>query len=218
MLNKTAANQTIQSVKYGYLYNYYVLANPSSIANTGWKAPAASDFEILIAYLAANSAYKVRETGTTYWSTNDGLNSVGFKAKGAGNRNFGTFIYLTTTTRYRTTSAGFGGAFTSYKITTVDADILVDFREEIDADGWSIRLLKESTELTDGQTGLYVSNDGKRYRTICINNQEWLADNLCETKYRDGTEIPTVTDESTWAALVTGAKCAYNNDESNVYT
>ena len=80
----------------------------------------------------------------------------------------------------------------------------------------SIRLIKDSTTLTHGQTGTYTGNDGKVYRTICIGTQEWLADNLCETLYRDGSPIPEVTDNATWAALTTGALCAYNNDWNNV--
>ena len=76
--------------------------------------------------------------------------------------------------------------------------------------------MKTTTSLTHGQTGTYTGNDGKIYRTICIGTQEWLADNLCETKYRNGDSIPEVTDDSAWAALTTGAMCAYNNDWSNV--
>lgn len=82
--------------------------------------------------------------------------------------------------------------------------------------GISIRLIKDSTTLSHGQSGTYTGNDGKVYRTICIGTQEWLADNLAETKYRNGDTIPTVTDGTTWIGLTTGAKCAYNNDESNV--
>ena len=82
--------------------------------------------------------------------------------------------------------------------------------------GQTIRLLKTTTTLSDGQSGLYQGNDGKVYRTICINGVEYLAEPLCETKYRGGTEIPTVTDNTTWSGLTTGAKCAYNNDENNV--
>lgn len=61
-----------------------------------------------------------------------------------------------------------------------------------------------------------VGNDGKVYPTVAIGTQVWMAANLAETKYRNGDTIPTVTDNTTWAGLTTGAKCAYNNDESNV--
>ena len=84
--------------------------------------------------------------------------------------------------------------------------------------GMSVRPVKDSTILTHGQSGTYVGNDGKVYRTICIGTQEWLADNLCETLYRDGSPIPEVTDAATWAALTTGARCSYDNDESNAFT
>ena len=69
--------------------------------------------------------------------------------------------------------------------------------------------------LTHGQTATYTGNDGKIYRTICIGTQEWVADNLVETKYRDDTDIPIVTENATWAALATGAMCYYNNDVTN---
>jgi hypothetical protein len=36
-----------------------------------------------------------------------------------------------------------------------------------------------------------------------------------ETKYRDGSLIPEVTDNATWYGLTTGARCSYNNVEAN---
>ncbi len=83
------------------------------------------------------------------------------------------------------------------------------------ATGTSLRPVKESTTLTHGQSGTYTGNDGKVYRTICIGTQEWVADNLCETKYRNGDSIPEVQDNISWAALTTGARCFYNNDPNN---
>ena len=77
--------------------------------------------------------------------------------------------------------------------------------------GLSVRLVKNSTTLSNGQIGSYIGNDGKVYPTICINNQEWLATNLEETKYRDGNLIPNVTDNAEWTTLTTGAYCTYNN-------
>mgnify|MGYP006914138474 FL=1 len=79
----------------------------------------------------------------------------------------------------------------------------------------SLRIVKKSTTLLNGEEGTYTGNDGKAYRTICIGTQEWLADNLCETKYRNGDMIPIVTDNTAWAALTTGAMCYYDNDINN---
>jgi uncharacterized protein (TIGR02145 family) len=60
----------------------------------------------------------------------------------------------------------------------------------------------------------YVSNDGGTTygKEISYLDYEWLPLNLAVTTYRDGTSIPEVTDNATWAALTTGAWCYYNND------
>ena len=46
--------------------------------------------------------------------------------------------------------------------------------------GASIRLVKNSTTLTPGQTGTYIGNDGTTYNTICIGTQEWMSEDLRE--------------------------------------
>jgi len=53
---------------------------------------------------------------------------------------------------------------------------------------------------------------GNVYNTVKIGDQCWLKENLRSTKYNDGTNIPNVTDNSTWANLTTPAYCWYNND------
>jgi hypothetical protein len=88
--------------------------------------------------------------------------------------------------------------------------------EESKKSGLSIRPIKDSTTLSDGETGTYTGNDGKVYRTICIGTQEWVADNLAETKFRNGDDIPIVTDNATWDALETAGMCAYDNDDNNI--
>ena len=107
---------------------------------------------------------------------------------------------------------------TIYNASNVFNDLSPAGPRSLKSYGMSIRLIKDSTTLTHGQKGSYTGNDGKIYRTICIGTQEWLADNLCETLYRDGSPIPEVTDAATWAALTTGARCSYDNDESNAFT
>jgi uncharacterized protein (TIGR02145 family) len=56
--------------------------------------------------------------------------------------------------------------------------------------------------------------DGNTYATIKIGTQEWMAENLRTTKYRDGTPIANVTDPNQWYNLTTGAWAHYNNDNS----
>ncbi|NNG01411.1 MAG: hypothetical protein HKM93_18620 [Desulfobacteraceae bacterium] len=60
--------------------------------------------------------------------------------------------------------------------------------------------------------------DGNVYHTITIGTQVWMVENLGTTKYRDGTSIPNVTDNTTWNNLTTGAYCDYKNTPSNSAT
>jgi uncharacterized protein (TIGR02145 family) len=69
-----------------------------------------------------------------------------------------------------------------------------------------------------GQVGTVDDIDGNTYPTIGIGSQVWMAENLKTTKYSDGTDIPNVSDGSTWASLTTGAYCWYNNDIANKAT
>ncbi|MBU6159398.1 MAG: hypothetical protein KGP35_10285 [Bacteroidetes bacterium] len=57
------------------------------------------------------------------------------------------------------------------------------------------------------------------YPTVTIGTQVWMAENLRTTKYRDGSNIPVVTDNTQWANnFNTGATspmmCWYNNDQA----
>ncbi len=53
-----------------------------------------------------------------------------------------------------------------------------------------------------------------------IGNQVWMSENLKVTRYNDGTAIPLVTDNSTWASSDNNSTtnpmmCYYNNDINN---
>ncbi len=52
---------------------------------------------------------------------------------------------------------------------------------------------------------------GNVYNTVKIGDQCWLKENLRSTKYNDGTNIPNVTDGTTWEGLTTPAYCWYDN-------
>lgn len=206
-------------IKYGLLYNWYAVTDIRKIANTGWHVPTQSELTILQTYLGGwdIAGGKLKEVGLTYWdSPNTGAtNETGFNGRAGGTTDLlGAFG-----------GKGQVGKYVSATEAPPDSCVLMQIAYDNDNtfigqnykyDGFSLRLVKDSTVLSDGQSGTYVGNDGKDYRTICIGTQEWLADNLAETKYRNGDTIPEETDGGVWVALATGALCAYDNDWGNV--
>jgi uncharacterized protein (TIGR02145 family) len=71
-------------------------------------------------------------------------------------------------------------------------------------------------------TNLTVTDaSGNTYPTVTIGTQVWMAENLRTTKYRDGSNIPIVTDNTQWAnnsnngnPLQQPMMCWYNNDQA----
>ncbi|MHC1776856.1 MAG: FISUMP domain-containing protein [Lentimicrobium sp.] len=55
--------------------------------------------------------------------------------------------------------------------------------------------------------------DGNSYTSVILGSQEWMAENLIVTHYRNGEIIPNITGNS-WNSLTSGAYCWYNNDEA----
>lgn len=232
LLNKEMADVpvpvVITGVKYGLLYNWYAATDVRNICAEGWNIPSKTEFTIICDYLAGYeiAGGKLKETGLIYWNTpNSGAtNEVNFNAVGAGRRNqLGTFIeikahnYLHLSTIY----SSYYGMYVrldygSTVVTGIGGDGIA-----VKKMGFSIRPVRPATELEqlqmDGEAcAPYTGNDGKVYTTVKIGTQVWVAANLAETKYRNGDTITEVTDNAAWAALTTGALCAYDNDWSNV--
>jgi len=67
-------------------------------------------------------------------------------------------------------------------------------------------------------TGTMTDIDGNVYQTVKVGDQWWMAENLKVTHYRNGATIPLVTNSDDWPNLSTGARCAYDNDQSEVAT
>jgi uncharacterized protein (TIGR02145 family) len=69
--------------------------------------------------------------------------------------------------------------------------------------------------------GTVTDASGNTYPTVTIGTQVWMAENLRTTKYRDGSNIPVVTDSTQWAnnwnngnPLSQPMMCWYNNDQT----
>ena len=222
-----AGPPTPGSVKYGFMYNWYAANDSRNIANTGWSVPTISNQRTLSTFLGGNgnAGGKLKETGFVHWdSPNTGAtNTSNFNARGGGERDDSTGAFSALkinqsywaqggsgTSGYVSTVTYASGTYTAYNGTT--------FYTKQKQFGIGVRLIKDTTSLTNGQTGTYTGNDGKVYRTICVGTQEWVADNLVETKYRNLDAIPEVTPNATWVGLSTGARCSYDNDPDNANT
>ncbi len=77
-------------------------------------------------------------------------------------------------------------------------------------------LLFKTTDLTVNEI---TDIEGNVYGTIKIGNQVWMAQSLKTGKINDGTTIPLVKDNNTWAKMTTPAYCWYDNndDDQNMY-
>jgi uncharacterized protein (TIGR02145 family) len=81
---------------------------------------------------------------------------------------------------------------------------------------------RSNSQSTNGETGLQAKIvkdiDGNVYNTVTIGTQVWLKENLKTTKYNDGTTIPNITVDTTWATITSGAYCDYLNTSTNSTT
>jgi uncharacterized protein (TIGR02145 family) len=62
--------------------------------------------------------------------------------------------------------------------------------------------------------GSMTDQEGNVYKTIVIGTQEWMAENLNTSVYRNGEAIPTNLDNATWEVTTSGAWAYSNNDAS----
>jgi len=60
--------------------------------------------------------------------------------------------------------------------------------------------------------------DGNVYHTVTIGKATWMVENLKVTHYRNGDEVPIVTDSSELLQQHAGIYCNYNNDTNNAAT
>ncbi len=219
-----APTPTYGAVKYGFLYNWYATDDSRNIANTGWSVPTISNQQTLSTFLGGNNVAggKLKETGLVHWnSPNTGAtNTSNFNARGGGERSdsTGLFSAIKEAAAYWAQGYNAAGGYVS-TLTNITSIYTVyngsSFHSKVKKFGIGVRLIKDTTSLTNGQTGTYTGNDGKVYRTICVGTQEWVADNLVETKYRNLDAIPEVIPNATWVGLSTGARCSYDNNPSN---
>lgn len=225
----------VQDVKYGLLYNWYAASDIREICSAGWHIGNANETKTLAQYIEAGVSEwggtvgkKLKEAGTSHWLHDNGINTFGFNGRGSGQRGYSNGSFSSINVEFHFWHAAESNIYQGQGMVNWIRDSMDFFNycysssgtwygsSQYFAQGYSLRPIKDSSSLSHGESGTYTGNDGKVYRTICIGTQEWLADNLCETLFRTGENIPEVTDNAAWAALTSAGMCAYNNDWSNV--
>ena len=189
-------------VKYGALYNWYAVTDARNICSAGFHVPTKTEFETLQTYLGSGIIFggKLKETGLDYWySPNAGAtNEVGFNCRGAGLRlyNTGIYDYLKEYSLIWTSTSETPGTASAVQIAYSDSFVI--YANSNKNNGQSVRPVKDSTTLSHGETGTYTDPSGYTYPTICIGTQEWVAHNIMTKHYRNGDDIPEVTNSAEW--------------------
>jgi len=210
----------IYPVEYGMHYNWFAVVDSRNICPAGWHIPSSGEWSTLQAFVGgvATSGGNLKETSLVHWNTpNTGAtNNFLFNARGSGTRSQSDGGWLGLKNNSYLWSATGSGTLYAYRIwlasNLASSQIALGTRKT----GMSVRPIKDSTTLTNGQSGSMLGNDGKSYRTICIGTQEWVADNYCETEYRNGNPIPLILVNADWVPLTTGARGYYANNPANV--
>lgn len=199
--------------KFGYLYNTYAAKN-ANIAPAGWRIPSQSDVDTLITFLGGLSVSggKLKQVGLDYWNTpnTDATDDYSFADKGTGLRGLnGIFSNNKIFSYIWTTQIQFSQLYYFSNSSSNGQTLRAGFNDKV---GCGIRLIKNDST----NPGTLTDYDGNSYITVTIGTQVWTAAYWKCTHLNEGTQIPTVTGTTAWAALTTLAKCAYNNDEANV--
>lgn len=193
------------NIEYGLLYNGYVTTDARGVAPLGWHVPTYNEYSTLRSYLGTNSGYKAREMGITHWTSNLGTDIFGFKALGAGvRRTTGEFVDLNNSAFFKTSIGSMHALIQDYL-----NNFIVSSSSPIE--GGSVRLIRDNSEGWIPEEKM-IDYDGNVYDTVQIGTQIWTKQNLAVTHYNNGDVIPEVTNNAEWAALTTGALCAYDNN------
>lgn len=226
MLLKKMINKALSpNVKHGFFYNFYAATDVRGIAPTGWHVPTIAEFQTLIDYANANFGTSLSGgkslAGKTEWTADGGTNVIG---NNLSLNNYNGFSAYPTGVRYfagEFIAIAIDGAFWTSTISGADArntgmnngGTTMTTQTNRKVCGLSVRLIRDS-----GNTARsFYDIDGNYYTSVTIGTQTWAVQNLATTKYVDGSSIPNVTVQATWVGLATGAYCAYNNSNTNVF-
>ncbi len=205
---------------YGRLYNWYTVIDSRNLCPIGWHVPSDNEWTILTTYLGGENiaATKLRETGSVHWNGSSQYdlrtNETGFTALPGGFCNNATYHDLTYYGNWWTTTEVNNSTYVWRRSMDWAWSSLWRVGDTPKYFGQSVRCLNNSVINVLPVKPVY-DIDGNGYDTVHIGVQIWMKQNLKTTHYRNGDEIPNITNDTTWSNLTAGAYSNYNNDTNN---
>lgn len=211
---------------YGYLYNRYAAENVHILAPVGYHVATlnewadVNDNTTAVGDKSARTAVGDPPVGIStnthprwdYHSTKYGTDLYGYCAVPGGVR-LNTGVYQEVGAVYYLYIKHTSSSYASIKYDGVRGWTMGG---NIAKYGLTVRCVRDTnTGWTAGDVVYDI--DGNRYDTVLVHNYIWTVQPLMTKHYRDGTDIPNITDNTAWANDTTGARCAYNNDENYVF-
>jgi uncharacterized protein (TIGR02145 family) len=127
----------------------------------------------------------------------------------------GTFVNGNGSLTYSITGTPSGGGTASFALNIGNSSCILNFSVDNTQNNNSTHSCgTQNIHNPSLSYGNLTDQDGNTYKTIVIGTQEWMAENLKVSEYRNGDLIPIVTNGNTWSGLNTGASCFYNNDQN----
>lgn len=217
------------NVKYGLLYNFNAIINAKGLAPEGWHIPTKTEFEAFMETVFdtfpedMQADLKLREAGNAHWPYVDWEvqpdNYWGFTLLPSGFRGYdGSFQGLGEGTMIVTQTSDDEYYFYASYIEYLNSGF--NFSNGADLlQGVPVRCIRDSA--VGWTAGDKVTDyDGNVYDTVKVGTQIWTVQNLAVTHYKDGIEIPEITDGFEWSDQWEegdAALCAYNNNWDNVF-
>lgn len=214
ILNLLIQSQVTSSIpiNFGNLYNWKTVTDAKSIAPLGTRVLTQNDWQAIQTGLGGQTSggCYAKDQSLQFWSSfrPTSLNTLKLNWRGNGLRSTsGAFSnmyangYCWSSTQYDSTQA-----YAALCVATDDT-----FKIDIAYKGWGlpIRLVRNDQKLLP-----IIGNDGTIYRVARVGSLVITADNIIETKFRDGSLIPFVTDNAIWAANAGPMSCYYLNLQS----
>lgn len=212
----TNVDSPTTSFNLGCLYNWYAVNNASLLEPLGFHIPTDTEWTTLKTYMTTNGYSGIegkglKSTDVEWFLSANNTNAAYFFGDPGGLRWTDGGFYLGRGSGFWWTDTQMTATQAYYRSLNFNLDTIIRSGSYYKNIGMSVRCIRNSSQ------SVVYDKDFNSYNTIIIGNQEWLQSNLKVTQYANGTAIPNVTSNASWAADSTGAYCRYDGSGDWLY-